>query len=49
MIIFIKMTICSNLDREKLCQLIVNMLGIYILYFLSGILHESVYIDLTQL
>lgn len=34
---------CRSVDRPQLANLLTGMLGIYILYFIAGILHESLY------
>lgn len=38
------MGFCQTVDREQLFNLLTGMLGIYILYFIAGILHESMYL-----
>jgi len=37
------MGFCESVDKTQLRNLLVGMLGIYILYFIAGILHESMY------
>lgn len=37
------MGFCRSVDRAQLVNLLTGMLGIYTLYFIAGILHESLY------
>lgn len=37
------MGFCKSVDRAQLVNLLTGMLGIYTLYFIAGILHESLY------
>lgn len=38
-----QMVFCESVDRKQLVNLLTGMLGIYTLYFIAGILHESLY------
>lgn len=39
------MGFCQSVNKEQLFNLLTGMLGIYILYFIAGILHESMYFN----